>query len=162
RPAPTALTAATNDGESVLVAAAVSESASPWFIWLSDDEDRRWTQPETGAFALAAQVFCQRLSDTTTARHRELAARQASLEETAGNVRRLARGCGNILTGILGFRDLSLSLPDATSPAHQYAAEINRAARQGAELTQALRWFCRRASGLNREAHSGESASLAE
>src|SRR5262245_39250763 len=86
----------------------------------------------------------------------ELVKRQARLEEAAAVAHRLAHDFGNVLTGILGFSDLSLSLLGPDSPIRPYLAEIHQAARQGAELTQALRWFSRR--GLA----GGESSSLAE
>jgi CheY-like chemotaxis protein len=76
----------------------------------------------------------------------ERVVRQARLEELAPVVRQLAHDFGNILTGILGFSELSLSLLSLNSPAYQYATEIQRAAQQGAEFTQALRWFSRRAN----------------
>jgi CheY-like chemotaxis protein len=86
----------------------------------------------------------------------ELAKRQARLEEAAAVAHRLAHDFGNVLTGILGFSDLSLSLLGPDSPIRPYVAEIHQAARRGAELTQALRWFGRRGSA------DGETSSLAE
>src|SRR6516225_9416806 len=76
----------------------------------------------------------------------ERVVRQARLEELAPVVRQLAHDFGNILTGILGFSELSLSLLSLNSPAYQYATEIQRSAQQGADYTQALRWFSRRVS----------------
>lgn len=86
----------------------------------------------------------------------DLAARQASLEDAARVVRRLAHDFGNILTGILGFSELSLSLLSPNSPAYQYTTELHQAARQGADFTQALRWFSKRGTS------KGESSSLAD
>jgi CheY-like chemotaxis protein len=51
-----------------------------------------------------------------------------------------------VLTGILGFSELSLSLLSPNSPGCQYVKEIHQSAQQGAEFTQALRWFSKRGS----------------
>src|SRR6516164_888690 len=76
----------------------------------------------------------------------ELVARQDRLEQSAQLVRRLAHDFGNVLTGILGFSELSLSLLSPNSPGCQYVKEIHQSAQQGAEFTQALRWFSKRGS----------------
>jgi CheY-like chemotaxis protein len=74
----------------------------------------------------------------------DLLARQDRLEEAARLVGRLAHDFGNVLTGILGFSELGLSLLSPDSPAYQYTHEIHQAAQEGAEFTLALRWFSRR------------------
>jgi CheY-like chemotaxis protein len=61
-------------------------------------------------------------------------------------VRRLAHDFGNVLTGILGFSELSLSVQGPNSSSCQYTQEIHQAAQQGAEFTQSLRWFSKRGS----------------
>jgi CheY-like chemotaxis protein len=85
-----------------------------------------------------------------------VALRTARLEDAALVVRRLAHDFGNVLTGILGFSEISLGLLSHASPIHQYTLEVLRCAQQGAGLTQRLRWF----SG--RETAKSESSSLAE
>jgi CheY-like chemotaxis protein len=70
--------------------------------------------------------------------------RQDRLEESAELVRRLAHDFSNVLTGILGFSELNLSLLGPDSPTCRYAQEIHQAAQQGAEFTQTLRWFSKR------------------
>jgi CheY-like chemotaxis protein len=72
------------------------------------------------------------------------AARQQRLEDAALVTRRLAHDFGNVLTGILGFSELSLTLLSKDSPSYRHVAEIHRAAQQGAEFTQGLQWFSRR------------------
>jgi CheY-like chemotaxis protein len=74
----------------------------------------------------------------------DVAARQARLEDAALVARRLAHDFGNVLTGILGFSEMSLGMLSPALPVHQYVAEVQRCAQQGAELTQRLRWFSRR------------------
>src|SRR5262249_18398993 len=51
---------------------------------------------------------------------------------------------------------LSLSVADVGSPLHGFAAEIRRAAQQGVEFMQALRWFSRSGAAV------GESSALTE
>ncbi len=58
---------------------------------------------------------------------------------------RVAHAFDNVLTGILGFAELSLSLTsDATL--HQYLGEVLQAAQNGTQLTQQLHLFHRCAS----------------
>lgn len=87
----------------------------------------------------------------------DVAARQARLEDAALVARRLAHDFGNVLTGILGFSEMSLGMLDPASPVHQYIAEVQRCAQQGAELTQRLRWFSRRGTA---ECEAGELAEI--
>jgi CheY-like chemotaxis protein len=74
----------------------------------------------------------------------DLAARQCQLEDAARLTRRLAHDFGNVLTGILGFSELGLTLVSKHAACYPYLAEVHRAAQQGAELTQRLHWFSRR------------------
>ena len=74
----------------------------------------------------------------------EWIARQGELEDAARVVRWLTHDFGNILTGIFGFSELSLSLLSPNSPAYEYTKEIQRSAQRAAEFTQSLHWFCRR------------------
>jgi CheY-like chemotaxis protein/nitrogen-specific signal transduction histidine kinase len=95
----------------------------------------------------------------------DVASRQARLEDAALVARRLAHDFGNVLTGILGFSEISLGILSSHSPVYQYALEVQRSAQQGAELTQRLRWFSRRGAvgretGDVAESIRGEEASL--
>jgi CheY-like chemotaxis protein len=73
----------------------------------------------------------------------EALARRQRFEDAAKIARRLGHDFGNLLTGLLGFSELSLSLLSPDSPAYQYIAEIHRSALQGSEFTEQLRWFSR-------------------
>src|SRR5207245_2933017 len=64
----------------------------------------------------------------------EWIARQGELEDAARVVRWLTHDFGNILTGIFGFSELSLSLLSPNSPAYEYTKEIQRSAQRAAEF----------------------------
>jgi signal transduction histidine kinase/ActR/RegA family two-component response regulator len=95
--------------------------------------------------------------------HSSLAARQNRLDEAILVARRLTHDFNNILTGILGFSEMSMGLLGVGSPAYHYMAEVYRAAQQGGEFTQRLRWFTRRgpveceANSLASAVHQEES-----
>src|SRR5262249_15253061 len=72
---------------------------------------------------------------------------QARLRERlldAGTISgRIAHAFDNILTGILGFAELTLSQTGANSPHHPFLEEVLKAAQQGVLLTQQLHFFSR-------------------
>jgi len=80
---------------------------------------------------------------------------QQRLEEAAVLTHWLAHDFGNVLTGVLGFAELSLEQLPPDSEPYQFVSEIRQSARKGAEFLRKLLLFSRR----NR-AQSG-SASLA-
>ncbi len=123
-----------------------------WLLWLEADERRAaWGAAEAAALALAGQLIGRLLESGTKARWVEQldrAERQHGLETAANVVARLAHDYGNILTGIVGFCDLCLSLrtpPD--SQMSRYLRELQRCAQNGAQLTNLLRLFSRRQAG---------------
>jgi two-component system cell cycle sensor histidine kinase/response regulator CckA len=85
----------------------------------------------------------QAIAPTQPRETAEALVRRQRFEDAAKIARRLGHDFGNLLTGLLGFSELSLSLLSKESPAYQYVAEIHRSAMQGAEFTQQLRWFSR-------------------
>src|SRR5262249_6128905 len=128
------VTTTTTDDESVLAAAFGTAYGGRWLVWLADEGSRKWSPWETAAFALTAETLVRWLPNEPSPAAAELAKRQARLEQSAEIVHRLAHDFGNILTGILGFSELSLSVADVGSPLHGFAAEIRRAAQQGVEF----------------------------
>jgi signal transduction histidine kinase len=56
---------------------------------------------------------------------------------------RIAHAFDNVLTGIMGFAELTLSQTDARSPNHSFLEEVVKAAQQGVQLTQQLHFFGR-------------------
>ena len=146
-----ALTIARPTGSWLLTA--VSRPGRPgWLLWLEADDGRAaWEAAEAAALALAGQVIGRLLqagSETRWAEQVDRAERQQGLEAAANVVARLAHDYGNILTGIVGFCDLSLALaPPADSQMSRYLRELQRCAQNGAQLTHLLRLFSRRQAG---------------
>jgi len=56
---------------------------------------------------------------------------------------RVAHAFDNILTGILGFAELTMSQTEARSPVRPFLEEVLRAAQHGVEFTQQLHMFSR-------------------
>ncbi|MBL8793112.1 MAG: hypothetical protein JNM56_04345 [Planctomycetia bacterium] len=56
---------------------------------------------------------------------------------------RVAHAFDNVLTGILGFAELTLTQTEAGSPVRGFIEEVLRAAQNGVELTQQLHLFSR-------------------
>jgi len=65
------------------------------------------------------------------------------LEDAAALAGRVAHAFDNVLTGIVGFAELTLSQTPSDSAPHQYVAEVLRAAQGGVQLTQQLHMFSR-------------------
>src|SRR5579871_2354239 len=72
------------------------------------------------------------------------AVRQQRLEEIALAVRGLAHDFSNVLTGILGFAELTQGRLENTAAVKRNLAEIVRAAQQGVKAVQELQMFTRR------------------
>jgi signal transduction histidine kinase/CheY-like chemotaxis protein len=144
--APTTLTAALPEGGAILAAVVPSEDG--WLLWLEDDRRAAWSAGESAALALAGQALARRREGEAGAAWAERLRRdglQQRLEAAVPAVGRLAHDYGNVLTSVLGFVELSLAQPmPAHAPLAGYLREAHRAAQSGAELTQALRLFCRR------------------
>lgn len=95
--------------------------------------------------------------ETTAVSQRKEARRlQRRLEVAARIVGRAAHDFGNVLTGILGFTELSLAQVPPQSPLAQYLREIQQAAQRGVHLTTNLRYFSQRSPA------AGQPISLAQ
>ena len=147
----TALTVARPSG-SLLVTAVRRPGRPGWLLWLeADDRRTAWDAAEAAALALAGPVIGRLLESgpkTRWAEQLDRAERQQGLETAANVVARLAHDYGNVLTGIVGFCDLSLSLrAPADSQMSRYLRELQQCAQNGAQLTHLLRLFSRRQAG---------------
>lgn len=71
---------------------------------------------------------------------------QQRLEDAGTICGRVAHAFDNILTGILGFAELSLSQVGTNAPVYPYLEEVIRAAQQGVQMTQQLHLFGRGAT----------------
>ena len=77
--------------------------------------------------------------------HKTQEAFPGRLETAAAVTGRLAHDFGNILTGILGFAELSLTHLPADATARLYVQELVHAAQDGAGWVRKLQVFSRRA-----------------
>jgi signal transduction histidine kinase/FixJ family two-component response regulator len=150
---PIALSMPRPTGGSLLLTAVRPHAHCGWMLWLEADAERSaWTNAEAAALTLAGQALGGILeapaSAARWAEQLDQAERQKDLETAARVAARLAHDFGNVLTGIIGFCDLSLALKaPADSQLSRYLRELQRCAHNGAELTHLLRLFCRRQAG---------------
>jgi CheY-like chemotaxis protein len=87
---------------------------------------------------------------------------QGQMETATLVTGRLAHDFGNILTGILGFAELSLTQLPADSPARHYVEEIVHNAQNGAGWIRKLQAFSRRTKPGNHSVHLGPLVSKEE
>src|SRR5262249_4677624 len=107
RPTPLPIAGA---GEAAWLLTTVSSAGRPaWLLWLEDTPERTWSAGEQAALTLAGNAVARvAAADAAWARLLEQAARQQRLEELVPLIQRLAHDFGNVLTSILGFRELAL------------------------------------------------------
>jgi signal transduction histidine kinase/ActR/RegA family two-component response regulator len=134
------------DGGHYLLAAAWPPGLPGWLLWVEDAGRDDWTADEGGALVLAALVLARFLPAAEQrpgwAAQLERLARRQQLEAAARVTRRLAHDFGNVLTGILGFSDLSLSeVADDGKPLHKFLTELHHSAHNGARYIERLRQF---------------------
>jgi signal transduction histidine kinase len=100
----------------------------------------------------ALHAVCTERPESRGIESRALAAQEQQnryrqrLEDAAALTGRVAHAFDNVLTGIVGFAELTLSQTPSDSAPHQYVAEVLRAAQGGVQLTQQLHLFSRCAS----------------
>ena len=150
--APSALAVPRRAGGAVLVTAIRAPSLPGWLLWVETEYGRAWNAGEAAALTLAGHALGGLLLSAGPkprwAEQLGRAERQRDLETAARVSARLAHDFGNILTGIVGFCDLSLALKlPADSQVSRYLRELQRCAQNGAQLTQLLRLFSRRQAG---------------
>ena len=140
------------DGSTCLLAAVWPPTGGGWLLWLEAPAGRVWSGGERAALPLAGQALA-RLTATTEGRAAgwprplERARIQQHLESAAKITSRLAHDFGNVLTGILGFAELTLNHLPTDSLPHRYVKEVWESAQQGARWVQQLHLFSRRRFG---------------
>jgi signal transduction histidine kinase/CheY-like chemotaxis protein len=95
----------------------------------------------------------ERLADPDVERFLQRAQFQRQLENAVAVTGKLAHDFGNILTGILGFAELSLNELPADSPARRYLQEIANSAENGAVWNRKLQDFCRKSDRRGQAIH---------
>jgi len=153
RHAPGAAGACEGEGRRLLTTLTTPTGAA-WVLWVKDDHRDNWTDDDLAALALFGAAVARRLDAEAApgwAERLDRAARQERLEVAAALTRRLAHDFGNVLTGILGFTELSLAQQvPANTPLASYLQEVYRAAQSGSQFTHQLRLFSRRQSASSR------------
>ena len=142
-------------GECYLLAAVPGPEGHLRLLWLEEPAGRVWTDTEKAALLLAGQVLGRSLppeSDGQRLAHLDQAHVQQRLLDAAVMSGRVAHAFDNVLTGIVGFAELTLS-QTADATLQQYLGEVLQAAQAGIQLTQQLHLFNRcavRGSGPTR------------
>jgi signal transduction histidine kinase len=117
-------------------------------VWVNSRAERGWSPGESAALALAGQALVRRIAcgacEPALSGILERARLQGNLEKTAHFTGRLAHDFGNVLTGILGFCELSLSQLPADSLPRRYVDEVWQSAQKGARWVHKLQLFSRR------------------
>ena len=147
--APEATEIVTTDGRWLATAITPAHGAT-WLLWVEDEHDRNWTIGEKSALPLAGQALARAAqfgnSNDFWSRILERARLQHQVENAASLTGKLAHDFGNVLTGILGFAELTLSqLPENSLP-KQYLQEVWQSARRGAQWIHKLQTFSRRSA----------------
>jgi signal transduction histidine kinase/CheY-like chemotaxis protein len=146
RMAPAALTVARPDGAAWLVSAGCPPEGGELVLWVEGTPGRTWTGEEAAALALAAQAVGRQAAAGANGLGAALerARLQQHLEEAAAVAGRLAHDFGNLLTGIIGFAELSLAQLPPDSVPHSYISEVWQSGQHGARWVSRLRLFSRR------------------
>jgi signal transduction histidine kinase/CheY-like chemotaxis protein len=148
--APTAVSTPGHDRTNWLWTVLEMGGNQPCIVWLAGPVERTWSTSEAAVLPLAAQALLRLVGSgfgsASLTRTFERARLQGKLEAAAALTSRLAHDFGNVLTGILGFAELSISQLPPDSLPRRYVEEIWQAAQQGARWIQKLQMFSRRRS----------------
>ncbi len=121
----------------------------PLLLWLWRPGPRPWATDDAAALPLAGQTIARltfqgELPPDDQARAWQLACTRRHLDQAAVVTSRLSHDFGNVLTGIMGFTELSLTQLGASSPAGRHLQEVLEGAKAGAHWIHKLHQFCRR------------------
>lgn len=131
--------------------------------WVLVRPAREFSAEESGLLALAGAALLQGLTKThPLSRALEQARVLQDLERSARLTAKLAHDFGNLLTGILGFADLTLHQMPPGSVVHQFVTEVCHSAKEGAGWVRKLQTFSRRSSGTDSPGNLAQVVSLEE
>jgi len=144
---PTACVRCDAAGQTYLAAAMPASGAKNRLLWVEGAGQQKEGGAEEASLVLAARVLAP-LFIAEPAGERVFpgldAARLQERLQDAGTISaRIAHAFDNIMTGILGFAELTLAQTEANSQNRSFLEEVVRAAQQGVELTQQLHFFSR-------------------
>jgi signal transduction histidine kinase len=130
----------------------------PWLLWAR--RESAWSDAEVEDITAAAARLGYRLPEWR-AEETDVARRTALMDQAAWMAGRLAHDFGNVLTGILGFTELTVAQLAPNSPLHRYMTEVWQAARAGAGWVHQLQMFGRRSVAGQPSASVAQAAELA-
>jgi signal transduction histidine kinase/ActR/RegA family two-component response regulator len=149
-----------------LLAADIAPDGKGWLLWVDAPKQRVWTPGERAGLAIAAQAVGRQSKDVQTdprwAKQQVQSARLRRLEDAALVTRRLSHDFGNVLTGILGFTELTLAQITPADAVYPLVKELLDAVRHGAEVTDHLRLFSRRNAKLGQPSDVVEALKIEE
>jgi signal transduction histidine kinase len=128
-------------------------------IWAERGAGEPWTEADRNYLVLSTKLIER--SPALAARigpPLEPARLQQRLDDVAGIAGRMAHDFNNMLTGIIGYADLSLPLVPAGSQAAKYIAEISKAGHRGIAFTAQVHSYSR--SGQTKPQPSSLPAAL--
>lgn len=143
---PGALCIQGTDGSTWMVAEVWLPNGNGWLIWVASRENREWSLGEQASLPLAGHALARLISlrEDGWAKILDKSRMQRQVESVATVTGRLAHDFGNVLTGILGFTELSLSQVPRESILHRYMGEVYQSAQQGAKWVHQLQLFTRK------------------
>lgn len=122
-------------------------------IWVAVPPDRKFSAGEMGLLPLAGYGLWRALDRAPRPHPWALGVRNAKgkekLEQSARLTGKLAHDFANLLTGVLGFAELTLNQLSPGSSPHQFLSEVCQSARQGATWVHKLQAFSRRSRPAN-------------
>jgi len=149
------------DGRWLFAPVWVPQLWQPWMLWARRDaRDVALTDAQAADFAAAAARLGYRLP-ACCPEEIDAARRTAFMDQAAWMSGRLAHDFGNVLTGILGFTELTLAQLATDSPPHRYLTEVWQAARAGAGWVHQLQMFGRRSAMGQATASVAQAVELA-
>jgi signal transduction histidine kinase/ActR/RegA family two-component response regulator len=135
------------DGSSWLLTMLRPSTVPPVVLWLEGAPGRAWSAGECAALDLAGQTLAERArpeANMEAEEAQERAGVQAQMEIAAHVASHLAHDFGNLLTGILGFAELSLTQLSPHTTPYRFVTEVWQAAHKGAQWIRKLQLFSRR------------------
>jgi signal transduction histidine kinase/ActR/RegA family two-component response regulator len=136
----------TDAGNSASGPGKTAPEGGTWLLWLENEGPRNWTREEEAALTLALLACIRRIDPQGDfwSRWADVHYRQQQMEAAAPVVGRLIHDFNNILTGVMGFTELSLGQLTPGSAPHQFVSGVYQAAQQGSNLINQLSQFSRR------------------
>jgi signal transduction histidine kinase len=154
----------TNDHAGRLTAPIPGPAGPDGRLWIDGQPGQTPSDENRAALTLAGKMlgrspWLARLAPAAATDPHRLAGRLADTAVVAG---RMAHDFDNVLTGIMGFAELSQPAVPPNSPTARYLAELLRVAQRGVQMTQLLHQFSRGGSVNPQPAAVADALALEE